>query len=170
MHFEAANCSAVSPHLAAGSLAVKPLRNAVPCNGCMQLRELPTSFVAPPNLHYLFQDCINLPDFLLREDSPPNGLPQQTTARELAQGCLSSLGISALTLTQDFSVIGAHACDNCHLLKKVDISNTKIEETQEFTFVHCSLSEVSLPPTLHTRRVKAFMNCSALPNLPYRPH
>ena len=33
-----------------GSFAIKPLLNAVPCNGCMQLRELPTSFVVPPNL------------------------------------------------------------------------------------------------------------------------
>ena len=119
---------------------------------------------------YLFRDCINLADFVLREDSPPSGSPQQTTARELAQGCLSSTGISTLTLTQDFSVIGAHACDNCHLLKKVDLSNTKIEEIQEFTFVHCtSLREVSLPPTLHTIRVKAFMNCAALPELAIPP-
>ena len=50
--------------------------------------------------HYLFRDCINLADFVLREDSPPSGSPQQTTARELAQGCLSSTGISTLTLTQ----------------------------------------------------------------------
>ena len=42
-------------------------------------------------------------------------------------------------LTRDFQVLGAHACDNCKLLKKVDLSNTKIEETQEFTFVHCAL-------------------------------
>ena len=120
--------------------------------------------------HYLFRDCINLADFVLREASPPHGSPQQINARELAQGCLSSMGISILTLTQDFSVIGAHACDNCHLLKKVDISNTKIEEIPEFTFVHCtSLCEVSLPPTLHTIRVKAFMNCAALPELAIPP-
>ena len=119
---------------------------------------------------YLFRDCINLADFVLRVDSPPSGPPQQSTARELTEGCLSATGISTLTLTQDFTVIGAHACDNCHLLKKVDISNTKIEEIQEFTFVHCtSLSEVSLPPTLHTIRVKAFMNCAALVELAIPP-
>ena len=83
--------------------------------------------------HYLFRGCIN---------------PSQTTASDLALGCLSSTGITTLTLTQDFAVIGAHACDNCHLLKKVDLSNTQIEEIQEFTFVRCtSLKEVSLPPT-----------------------
>ena len=120
--------------------------------------------------HYLFRDCINLAEFNLREALPPSGLPLQTTARELAQGCLSSTGITTLTLTQDFSVLGAHACDNCHLLKKVDLSNAKIEEIQEFTFVHCtSLREVSLLPTLHTIRVKAFMNCAALPELAIPP-
>ena len=36
--------------LVAGSLAAKPLRSAVLCNGCMQLKELPTSLVAPPSL------------------------------------------------------------------------------------------------------------------------
>ena len=70
-------------------------------------------------------------------------------------------------------VLGAHACDNCKLLKKVDLSNTKIEEIQELTFVHCtSLCEVRLPNTLHTIRVKAFMICAALPELaiPPSPH
>ena len=120
--------------------------------------------------HYLFRDCINLAEFTLREVLPPGRLPPQTTASELAQGCLSSTGITTLTLTQDSSVLGAHACDNCHLLKKVDLSNTKIEEIQEFTFVHCtSLREVNLPPTLHTIRVKAFMNCAALPELAIPP-
>ena len=71
--------------------------------------------------HYLFRDCINLAEFNLREDPPPSGLPPQTTAKELVQGCLSSTGITTLTLTQDFSVLGAHACDDCHLLKKVDL-------------------------------------------------
>ena len=67
-------------------------------------------------------------------------------------------------------MLGAHACDNRKLLKKVDISNTKIEENQEFTFVHCtSLCDVSLPHTLHTIRVKAFMNCAALPELVIPP-
>ena len=37
-----------------------------------------------------------------------------------------------------------------------------IEEIPEFTFVHCTgLREVLLPATLHTIRVKAFMNCAA---------
>ena len=75
-----------------------------------------------------------------------------------------------LTLTQGFKVIGAHACDSCHLLKQVDLSNTKVEEIQEFTFAHCtSLKEVSFPPTLHTIRVKAFMNCAALLELAIPP-
>ena len=57
-----------------------------------------------------------------------------------------------------------------HLLKKVDLSNTQIEEIQEFTFVHCtSLIEIRLPKTLHTIRVKAFMNCAALPELAIPP-
>ena len=60
--------------------------------------------------------------------------------------------------------------DNCQLLTRVDISNTKIEEIQEFTFVHCtSLCEVNLPTTLHPIRVKAFMNCAALPELALPP-
>ena len=37
--------------------------------------------------------------------------------------------------------------------------------------VHCtSLCEIRLPYTLHTIRVKAFMNCAALPELRYRSH
>ena len=53
-------------------------------------------------------------------------------------------------------MLGAHACDNCQLLKKVDIWNTMIEEIQEFTFGDCtSLCEVNLSTTLHTIRVKA---------------
>ena len=43
MRFEVANYLAVSLHLAAGSSGIKPLRNAVPCNGCMRLKELPIS-------------------------------------------------------------------------------------------------------------------------------
>ena len=116
--------------------------------------------------HYLSRDCMNLAAFALREAAHPHELPVRPNARELAQGCLGSTGIRTLELTRDFQVLGAHACDNCQLLKKVDISNTKIEEIQEFTFVHCtSLCEVSLPTTLHTIRVKAFMNCAALPEL-----
>ena len=120
--------------------------------------------------HYLFRGCVNLAEFTLRESPSQSELPSQSTASELALGCLSSTGITALTLTQGFTVIGAHACDNCHLLKNVDLSNTQIEEIQEFTFVHCtSLKEVRLPRTLHTIRVKAFMNCAALPELAIPP-
>ena len=122
-------------------------------------------------LSSLFRGCVNLAEFTLQESPSPSELPSQPTARELALGCLSSSGITALTLTQGFTVIGAHACDNCHLLKNVDLSNTQqIEEIQEFTFVHCtSLKEVRLPKTLHTIRVKAFMNCTALPELAAPP-
>ena len=120
--------------------------------------------------HYLFRDCINLADFALKKAAHPHELPVRMNARELAQGCLSSTGIRTLKLTRHFQVLGAHACDNCQLLKKEDISNTMIEEIQEFTFVHCtSLCEVSLPTTLHTIRVKAFMNCAALPELALPP-
>ena len=56
--------------------------------------------------HYLFRDCINLAEFNLRDALPPSGLSPQSTARELAQGCLSSTGTTTLTLTQDFSVLG----------------------------------------------------------------
>ena len=120
--------------------------------------------------HYLFRDCINLATFILREAAHPQELPARMRARELSQGCLSSTGIGTLELTRDFQVLGAHACDNCQLLKKVDLSNTKIEEIQEFTFAHCTgLGEVRLPYTLHTIRVKAFMNCAALPDLAIPP-
>ena len=45
-----------------------------------------------------------------------------------------------------------------------------IEEIPEFTFAHCtSLREVFLPTTLHTIRVKAFMNCAALGELAIPP-
>ena len=72
--------------------------------------------------------------------------------------------------TQGFAVTGAHACDSCHLLKQVDLSNTKVEEIQEFTFAHCTgLREISFPQTLHTIRVKAFMNCAALLELAIPP-
>ena len=87
-------------------------------------------------------------------------------AKELSQGCLSTTGIDTLELTKDFQVLGAHACDNCQLLKKVDLSNTKIAEIQEFC---TSLREVKLPYTLHTIRVKAFMNCAALSELAIPP-
>ena len=94
----------------------------------------------------------------------------QAEAKELLPGCLSSTGITTLELTRDFQVLGAHACDNCKLLKQVDISNSSIEEIQEFTFVHCaSLYEVRLPYSLHTIRVKAFTNCAALPELAIPP-
>ena len=120
--------------------------------------------------HYLFRDCINLATFVLQEAAHQQELPARMNARELSQGCLSSTGIGTLELTRDFQVLGAHACNNCQLLKKVDLSNTKIEEIQEFTFVHCtSLCEVRLPYTLHTIRVKAFMNCAALPELAVPP-
>ena len=68
--------------------------------------------------HYLFRDCINLADFALWEAAPTQELSVRNNARELAQGCLSSTGISTLELTRDFQVLGAHACDNCQLLKK----------------------------------------------------
>ena len=121
--------------------------------------------------HCLFRDCINLATFVLREAAHPQELPARIHARELSQGCLSSTGIATLELTRDFQVLGAHACDNCQLLKKVDLSNTKIEEIQEFTFAHCtsSLCVVRLPYTLHTIRVEAFMNCAALPELAIPP-
>ena len=121
--------------------------------------------------HHLFRDCINLATFVLREAAHPQELPARMQDREPSQGCLSSTGIGTLELARDFQVLGAHACDNCQLLKKVDLSNAKIEEIQEFTFVHCtSLCEVRLPYTLQTIRVKAFMNCAALPELAIPPH
>ena len=42
--------------------------------------------------HYLFQDCINLADFCLRENLPPSELSPQSTARELAQAALALRG------------------------------------------------------------------------------
>ena len=117
---------------------------------------------------YLFRDY--LATFGLQEASCQQEPKGRAEAKELPQGCLSSTGITTLELTRDFQVLGAHACDNCKSLKHVDISNTNIEEIQEFTFVHCtSLCEVRLPYTLHTIRVKAFMNCAALPELAIPP-
>ena len=96
--------------------------------------------------------------------------PVGSRTSELAPGCLSSTGITALALTKHFVAIGAHACDSCRLLKSVDLSNTNVEEIPEFTFVHCtSLRDVLLPTTLHTIRVKAFMNCAALVELAIPP-
>ena len=119
---------------------------------------------------YLFRDCINLATFGLQEASCQQEPQAQAETKELPQGCLSSTGITTLELTRDCQVLGAHACDNCKLLKRVGISNTSIEEIQEFTFVHCtSLCEVRLPYALHTIRVKAFMNCAALPELAIPP-
>ena len=54
------------------------------------------------------------------------------------------------------------------MLKSVDLCNTMIEEIPEFTFVHCT-SLGLLPATLHTIRVKAFMNCAALVELAIPP-
>ena len=76
--------------------------------------------------HYLFRECINLATFVLQETSHQQEPQARVEARELSQGCLSSSGIATLELTRDFQVLGAHACDNCKLLKKVDISNAKI--------------------------------------------
>ena len=120
--------------------------------------------------HYLFRDCVNLATFVLQEISHQQDPQAGVEAKELSQGCLSSTGRTTLELTRDFQVLGAHACDNCKLLKKVDVSNTKIAEIQEFTFVHCaSLCEIKLPYTLHTIRAKAFMNCAALPEIAIPP-
>ena len=100
---------------------------------------------------YLFQGCINLAEFTLSELPSPRGSTLQARTSELAPGCLSSTGITALALTKHFVAIGAHACDGCRLLKSVDLCNTDVEEIPEFTFVHCtSLREVLLPTTLHT--------------------
>ena len=119
---------------------------------------------------YLFQGCINLAELTLSELPSPRGSTLQARTSELAPGCLSATGITALALTKHFVAIGAHACDSCRLLKSVDLSNTKVEEIPEFTFVHCaSLREVRLPTTLHTIRVKAFMNCAALVELAIPP-
>ena len=120
--------------------------------------------------HYLFVDCINLATFVLQEDGRYQELQAQSESRELPPGCLCSTGIKTLELTRDFQVLGAHACDNCKLLTQVDLSNSSIEEIQEFTFVHCvRLREVLLPYSVHTIRVKAFMNCAALPELAIPP-
>ena len=123
---------------------------------------------------YLFQGCINLAEVTVSEVSSPrselNGLTQHDRTRELAPGCFSSTGIYTLVLPKHFVAIGAHACDSCRLLNSVDLHNTMIEEIPEFTFGHCtSLREVFLPTTLHTIRVKAFMNCAALVELAIPP-
>ena len=144
----------------------RQLLNCVTAPGCVEfgykafagcvyaLEGVANQFCSSTKLgHQLFRDCINLATFILREAAHPQELPTRTRVRELSQGCLSSTGIGTLVLTRDFQALGAHACDNCQLLKNVDLSNTKIEEIQEFTFAHCtSLFEVRLPHMLHTIR------------------
>ena len=66
---------------------------------------------------YLFQGCINLAEFTLSELPSPRGSTLQARTSELAPGCLSSTGITALALTKHFTAIGAHACDSCGLLE-----------------------------------------------------
>ena len=145
-------------------------KKAVPCNGCMHRMGLQTcSMVKPISGNTSSQGCINLAEVTLSE-FPSRGSTLQVRTRELAPGCLSSTGIYELALPKHFVAIGAHACDSCRLLKSVDLCNTMIEEIPEFTFVHCtSLREVFLPATLHTIRVKAFMNCAALVELAIPP-
>ena len=72
--------------------------------------------------NYLFRDCINLATFVLQETNHQQEPQARIEARELSQGCLSSTGIVTLELTRDFQVLGAHACDTCKLLKKVELS------------------------------------------------
>ena len=112
---------------------------------------------------YFFQGCINLAEFTLSELPSPRGSTLQARTSEVAPGCLSSTGITALALTKHFTAIGAHACDSCRLLKSVDLCNTNVEEIPEFTFVHCiSLREVLLPPTLHAIRVVNWFDLTQL--------
>ena len=120
--------------------------------------------------HYLFRDCINLADFTLQEHPTERGPASQTVPRTVAPGCLSGTGITKLMLPQSILELGAHACENCRLLKQVDLTHTEIEEIQSFTFAHCtSLQEVSLPTTVTTIRVKSFMNCANLKGLAIPP-
>ena len=143
--------------------------SAAHCSGSIPLQELPIGLAAAPSLGITSSEAVStLPNL------PCKRVPPQASCRRnplgIGPGCLSSTGIATLTLPQSFQAIGAHACDSCHLLKNVDLSNTHIEEIQEFTFAHCtSLKEVRLPKTLHTIRVKAFMNCAALPELAIPP-
>ena len=115
---------------------------------------------------YLFQGCINLAEVALSELSSSRKSALQARVSELTPGCLSSTGITALALPMHFVTLGAHACDSCRLLKNIDLSNTQVEEIPEFA---TSLKEVLLPITLHTIRVKAFMNCAALVELAIPP-
>ena len=70
--------------------------------------------------HYLFQGCINLAEFTWCELPSPRGPTLQDVTSELVPGCLGSTGITTLALTKDFTTIGAHACDSCRLLERVD--------------------------------------------------
>ena len=143
---------------------------------CRQLRKvkLPATVVGISD--NVFRNCKLLNSVLASGVSrvwisSPRGSAPQPTTNKLTPDCLSTTGITALALTKHFVAIGAHACDRCRLLKSVDLCNTKVEEIPEFTFVRCtSLREVLLPKTLHTIRVKAFMNCAALLSLPSRSH
>ena len=144
------------------TLVLKLFRNAVPCNVCMHRMGLQTcSKVKPIFRQCLFQGCINLAEVTLSEFPSPRGSTLQDRTRELAPGCLSSTGIYTLALPKHFVATGAHACDSCRLLKSGDLYNTMIEEIPEST--------VFLPATLHTIRVKAFMNCAALVELAIPP-
>ena len=98
--------------------------------------------------HYLFRDCINLATFVLQEANHQQEPQARMDAKELSQGCLSSTGIGTLELTRDFQVLGARACDNCKLLKKVDLSNTKIEEPRN---LHLCTVPAFVKSDCHTR-------------------
>ena len=120
--------------------------------------------------HYLVVDCINLATITILQDGQDSNLPLPELRRELPTGCFSSTGMKELQLPPDFYVLGAHACDNCKLLTRVNISDTSVAEIREFTFVHCiRLQDVRLPYTVPTIHVKAFMNCAALQELAIPP-
>ena len=92
-------------------LGTKPLRSAVPCNGCVHRMGLQMCSTAKPKFgQYLFQGCINLAEVTLSELPSSRGSAQQVRTSELAPGCLRE------STQKHFVAIGARACDSCRLL------------------------------------------------------
>ena len=105
---------------------------------------------------YLFQGCINLAEFTLSELPSPRGSTLQARTSELAPGCLSSAGITALALTKHFTAIGAHACDSCGLLKSETFATPMLKKfrnsplctalaSEKFSFRLLSIQSESKP-------------------------
>ena len=65
------------------------------------------------------------------EDPPDLKLTEETSTAVASQVALPtnpSAALTTLALTTDFTTVGAHACDSCGLLKRVDLHADKNEK------------------------------------------